>query len=389
MKYIKIILSFSICLLMLITSFPVFADPVENGNPDEQGTVITEEGATGESSEPIPEPDPTPTPTPTPAPTPTPTPTPEPAQEEKVEYPVYVIPEKQPYKETLRYWLNEQKNSIVLTGDPTIDIIIIADSQVGYVSSNSRYMIPEEGARRKPYTRYGAFMDRPYCDWCDAFVSFCVYYAGLTDYPLEISCLRHELALKKSGYFREWGQYIPNPGDIVFLSLMPESHNVTHVGIVEYIEEKSGEAPVLHTIEGNVSVDGVNVARCVRSFDDVIGYGTYKKGIPNESPKNTWRDDDAKSIPINENNTYFCYPAPYKTIVSYIKGSGLDLYNRLYNQQKAAIDESGTPVLGAQKQPETASEIEVAEIKKVEPAPAYQLIKDHANRQNLFDGGVN
>lgn len=283
----------------------------------------------------------------------------DPEPEEPVQYPIYVIPEKQPYKETLKYWLNEQKDSIVLIGDPSVDIVIIADSQVGYVASCSRYMIPEEGSRRKEYSRYGDFMGRPYCDWCDAFVSFCVYYAGLTDYPLEISCLRHEIALKKEGYFREWCQYIPNPGDIVFLSLTEDSHTVTHVGIVEYVEKKHGEAPVLHTIEGNICVDGINVARCERSFDDVIGYGTYTKGEKYESPKQTWRQDNAKKIPIDENHRWFSFPTPDKKIVSYIKGSGLSMFNRLYPELAAEPE-----VVGAQKQPETATEIKPPEDNK-------------------------
>lgn len=309
--------------------------------------------------------------------------------ESTVTYPIIVDDVEQPARETLAYWRNKQKKTVVLTNDFRKNILAVAESQIGYKESSVRYLIEEEGAGRKGYTRYGDFMGSPYCEWCAAFCSFCVYNAGLIDYPREISALRYETLLKSKGYFRAWCQYIPRPGDIVLLSLFPGSKSVSHVGIVEYIEEIPGGDPVLHTIEGNVWDDGVNVARCVRSFDDVVGYGTYDVGIIDENPKLTIRDNSWTKLPYETGsnyNTYSCFPTPYEDVIYYIGGAGLEMYKRIY----LSADDTTDMIISV---PEDATPIEVDEDeeeifnreKPDRPSEAYKP----SNNNNKMDENKN
>lgn len=292
------------------TPAPTLA-PTPAATPAPSQTEEPELPEISETAEPSEEPIPEQTPEPVEEPSP------EPSQEPDKNIPLNE-------SETLRYWLDNEKDKIALVGDPSIDVVSIARSQLGYHESAGRYTYVE-GYGYKHYTRYGAFMERPYCTWCAAFVSFCVNYAGLTDYPTEISCIRYEVALKKAGYFREWNQYIPRPGDIIFLNLM-NTGGVSHVGIVEYVEPGSYDnPPIIHTIEGNVNN---SVMRCTRSFDDVIGYGTYTK-VEIDDYRLTYRNDFETRLPDYE-SYYYCYPVPNKKIINYIKGTATEYYERLY-----------------------------------------------------------
>ena len=185
-------------------------------------------------------------------------------------------------KLSLEYW-EATRTVLALSGDLRKDIITIARSQIGYrEDTSSTYLDSDDGL--KYYSLYGDWYGRPYSYWCDIFVSFCIFYAGLKDYPFEYSCFRHELLLKKYGYWKDWNAYIPQPGDIVFLGLIDGSYGATHTGIVEMVVPPTETLPArLITIEGNVSFDdgGPNgVRRVERSFSNVIGYGVYEAGQP-------------------------------------------------------------------------------------------------------------
>ena len=180
---------------------------------------------------------------------------------------------------SLECWEREYP-TIALTGDLREDILTIARSQLGY-SADWTYYVEDEGGRHL-YTRYGAWDGAMFSDWCDTFVSFCIYYGGNRSYPGESSCYRHMFALKRSGYWREWNSYIPQKGDIVFFSFPAQYPIPSHVGIVEEVLWGNGNEPSrLVTIEGNQNnPDGKTacVRRMVRLLSDVVGYGTYEPG---------------------------------------------------------------------------------------------------------------
>ena len=185
------------------------------------------------------------------------------------------------WSRSLAYWEREEFPKIALTGDFQEDLLTIARVQLGYTADKTCYEETASG-RKKYYTRYGAWYGSPYSDWCDSFVSFCVYYAGNADYPREYSCERHMFRLKAAGYWREWNAYVPQPGDIAFFALNENSAAPNHVGIVEEVVWDEGDkAGYLITIEGNMDnpKGGMNsVQRVTRPLDKVVGYGTYEQG---------------------------------------------------------------------------------------------------------------
>lgn len=183
---------------------------------------------------------------------------------------------------SLAYW-EEKMASIHLTGKLAEDVLTIAQSQVGYSADSTCYEETASGGK-KYYTRYGEWYGNSFIDWCDAFVSFCVYYAGSESYPVEASCYRHMMSLKRTGYWREWNAYVPKKGDIVFFALKLDKGQArpTHVGIVEEVIPGDGVQPgKLITIEGNQrNPDGGTscVRRVERNLKYVVGYGTYERG---------------------------------------------------------------------------------------------------------------
>ncbi len=190
-------------------------------------------------------------------------------------------PHDRPRQEkSLEYWEKERAN-YPLTGDLREDILIIARSQLGY-SADSTCYVEDDAGRRKYYTRYGAWDGAMYSEWCDMFVSFCIYYAGNESYPKDSSCGRHQLRLKSAGYWREWNSYVPRKGDIVFFTINTDKAMPNHVGLVEEVIPAEGNQPgQLITIEGNMgNPDGGTpcVRRMVRSLNSVVGYGTYEQG---------------------------------------------------------------------------------------------------------------
>ena len=192
-------------------------------------------------------------------------------------------PNKPTWEKSLDCWEQEELPSLTLTGKLREDVLIIARSQLGYSSDRNCFRKDKAGNKRY-YTRYGEWEGAIYGDWCDTFVSFCVHYAGKTDYPKESSCARHMFQLKADGYWREWNSYIPKPGDLVFFAIGKGSVAPNHVGIVEKVMRGEGnEAGKLVTIEGNMrNPEGGTscVVRTTRTLQEVVGYGTFEIGKP-------------------------------------------------------------------------------------------------------------
>lgn len=239
------------------------------------------------------------------------------------------------YLKSYKEWEEVRDEYAPISGDLRQDILTVARSQIGNCASTTRTKYVD-GYGTKHWTIYGDFMGSPYCEWCDAFASFCVYYGGAGDYPLEISCTRHELALKKSGFWRNWNQYIPRPGDIVFLALSKDGIGSSHVAIVERVVAKKGDKKAyLVTIEGNVSVSNGNgctgVTRCVRSFDDVVGYGTYEKGDALEQ-KFTPRHDGNPGGDVND--AYSKTLPPVKDVLLFIGIENTPYYYFWFPEEK-------------------------------------------------------
>lgn len=168
--------------------------------------------------------------------------------------------------ETADVWENTLSD-LVLTGEWRIDVLAVAETQLGYKESKSNYILDEDGKTKKGYTRYGAWYGNAYGDWCAMFASFCIHYAGVEDMPLSAGCQNWIGELKAIDRYyparvSEEEAYVPSAGDLVFFDGQNDGHS-DHVGLVaEVIRDDEGMPVKIRTIEGNSS--------------DMVQYCTYK-----------------------------------------------------------------------------------------------------------------
>lgn len=275
----------------------------------------------------------------------------------------------------IKDWEKIKDKVAPLTGDLRTDILTIARVQLGYEAYTKDKIVTEDG-REKYYTIYGQFFgDRwKYCDWCAAFVSFCAYYANAPkDFPLDISTLRMESKCKKLGYWREWSQYIPKPGDIVLVATSANPHSVCHAAIVEQVFAKTATREgYIVTIEGNtrIKTGAIGVGRFTRRFDDVIGYCVYEKE-PMDSEEHvnlsTWRDD---KLAREYKNMYYYAPEPKKEVLEYFGFTNTNWYKFWFAPELLPAELKATPEpTNAFKVGET---VDVIEAIKPTPAPTHK-----------------
>ncbi len=153
---------------------------------------------------------------------------------------------------------------VELTGDWREDLVAMAQSQLGYQESRINFII-ENGARRG-YTRYGDWYGAPYTDWCGAFISFCLSYAGISKqaYPQNAGVAAYMEAIDERGALEE-NDYMPQRGDLVFLMWEGEE-TPSHMGIVENADENT-----VWTIEGNAA-DSVARKSYALDAQEIIAY---------------------------------------------------------------------------------------------------------------------
>ena len=172
-------------------------------------------------------------------------------------------------------------SSAHLTGDWRHDLVEIAETQLGYQSSERNYTV-EEG-RIKRYTRYGDWYggeECRYCDWCAGFVSFCLFYANIRNVPLSLACGAWVRSLGDAGLYRDAADYTPKAGDLIFFCREDDPERAaSHVGIVVGVTEDG-----IRTIEGN-RTRTVAEFRYQRDESTVIGYGVLPEN-PNRPVQN-------------------------------------------------------------------------------------------------------
>lgn len=164
------------------------------------------------------------------------------------------------------------------TGVWAEDVLVIAETQLGYRESQKNYVVLDGSNETKGYTRYGAWYGIPYGDWCAMFVSFCLDYAGVEDYPLDCNCPSWINALTELEMYQSPDVYTPVPGDVIFFD-WNENLVSDHVGLVKEVDLEKGE---LITIEGN---NGNMVAEHTYKLDDtdLLGYGILPEN-PEQEP---------------------------------------------------------------------------------------------------------
>lgn len=168
---------------------------------------------------------------------------------------------------------------VTLTREYTVDVLAIAESQLGYTESEDNYIVEGDDEIVQGYTRYGDWYGVTYGDWCAMYASFCINYAEVEDMPLEANCQNWINKLKSEEYDlyvdlaqEENEEYIPKPGDLIFFDQNGDAES-DHVGIVtEYVEATEREAAKVKTIEGNSSYK-VRYDEYDADDEGIIGYG--------------------------------------------------------------------------------------------------------------------
>lgn len=160
-----------------------------------------------------------------------------------------------------------------LTGVWREDVLAIARTQLGYAESTRNYIVLEDGATMKGYTRYGHWYGSRYGDWCAMFASFCLYYAGVEGMPLEAGCPLwiEALSAEEVALYRPVGTYEPQPGDLIFFNT-DEDERSDHVGLVYELYTGDDGTERIRTIEGNIG-DCVQFITHDRNDPKIIGYG--------------------------------------------------------------------------------------------------------------------
>ena len=157
-------------------------------------------------------------------------------------------------------------STVQLTGDWRVDIVAIAQTQIGYQESAVDFVYDDEGVKHG-YTRYGDWYGSKYGDWCATFIAFCCEYANIPKGLFPRAALVQDLmdALDDMGAGEDY-RYLPMVGDIVFFSTEGD-YAPEHVGIIENVSGSS-----IYTIEGNSS-DQVRRREYALDAEEIVGYG--------------------------------------------------------------------------------------------------------------------
>ena len=169
-----------------------------------------------------------------------------------------------------------------LSGNWAEDLLMIAESQLGYTESELNYSA-EDPQHPKGYTRYGDWYGIPYGDWCAMFISFCLYYANIPESVVPYNCYCSEWVreLRDRGLYRHWDEgYTPKRGDFIFFDFDMDEH-AEHVGIIRDIDEERGW---IYTIEGN-RFDYVEHFTLTKDDYAIIGFGVLPEN-PDYDPAN-------------------------------------------------------------------------------------------------------
>ncbi|MCI8506242.1 MAG: fibro-slime domain-containing protein [Lachnospiraceae bacterium] len=198
---------------------------------------------------------------------------------------------------------DQQYDGFTWTGVWGQDLVMAAQTQIGYQESVNNYTVAE-GGNHKGYTRYGQFAGDLYGDWDAAFVNFCMHYAGLeasglfprtTDSALWCEEFG-KLSAENGAYLVAAEGYTPFAGDLIFFRREGEETAV-QMGIVASTNEAAGKVQV---IEGN-SQNMVRLNEYGMADSHITGYlkiteleAAYKNEVT--APENLEETDVLESI---------------------------------------------------------------------------------------------
>ena len=153
-----------------------------------------------------------------------------------------------------------------LTGNIGEDVVLIAQSQLGYTESTENYELADDGITKNGITRYGQWYGNPYGNWSNMFTSFCLRYAGIPESLLNSGAKVMKNYWEQNDRYRGLGKYDPAAGDIVFLDKNQNGEADTTAIILSWNSE------TVTVIEGDVDNQ---VVKTEYDLNDglVMGYG--------------------------------------------------------------------------------------------------------------------
>ena len=147
------------------------------------------------------------------------------------------------------------------------NVVLIAQSQLGYTESQLNFQVDANGVRRG-ITRYGQWYGNPYGDWSAMFVAFCLHYAGATDLPMNAGPEAMRLEWQAEGLYKAVEERQPEMGNIVFLRKGEAvSQGANAVAIITGMDDAS-----ITVIEGNLD-DAVAEVQYNLEDPQIMGYG--------------------------------------------------------------------------------------------------------------------
>ena len=293
-----------------------------------------------------------------------------------------------------------------LNGIWTHDLLLIAESQLGYHESTENYTVKADGKSIDGYTRYGDWYGMPYDEWCAMFASFCLHYAGVNDMPLEAGCAAWitKLSSEKYNLYENAGDYIPSTSDLIFFDWNGDDRS-DHVGIVvEVIPATDQEPEKVKTIEGNSSKQ-VKYNTYELKDERIMGYGklpvqygevyTYsdeKIHVEVQLPEDTKVPADAvlSVVPIDaEHEKYQQYVEQINQTAGMV--SGMALYDiSFYTADGTYIpvsDNAKVSMVFADSPVDVENQIQVLHFKEDEEVPQVLELVDTGEVVEFFTDG--
>ncbi|MCD7866597.1 MAG: hypothetical protein LUG54_11470 [Clostridiales bacterium] len=194
-------------------------------------------------------------------------------------------------------------------------VVAAAQSQIGYQESTLNYILADDGETKNGYTRYGEWAGNPYGDWDAMFVSFCLYYAGVSTekFPESTGAYAWSVNLQDMDLYADAAEYTPVAGDLVFFDT-DEDGKIDRVGIIAELmaadaEDDASDKDVISVIEGNYE-DAVCLNEYAINDETILGYGMLPEG--------------ETAVPVVERETTLTYEgSDYSVTVTYNWEAGL------------------------------------------------------------------
>lgn len=205
-------------------------------------------------------------------------------------------------------------SKVELTGDQVTDLVNVAKSQVGYHEG----ALSGYGSGSSNITEYGRWYGNNGTYWCNVFVSWCAYVAGVPSnvFP-KLSGVGNSyystLPSVGAECFRFSSSKSLEAGDLIFSCTCSASYGcIDHVGLVVDVDEDT-----IYTVEGNMSDE---VKAC--QYPASTGYSSYYKTRINYVARPQYENRaEATDVELSEPNGIVSYGKNvyviYDTAVSY------------------------------------------------------------------------